>query len=104
LEPLLARQIDTLILGCTHYPLLRQAIAQVTGGEIALVDSASCCAEYVAEGLRQMGRLCANRDRPGRLQPFVTDDSQWFDHQCGRFLGEAPDPAGQVMLPIIEMR
>jgi glutamate racemase len=104
LAPLLARDIDTLVLGCTHYPLLKEAIAEATGGRVALVDSAESCAEYVADGLRQLGMLTVDRRRPGRVQPFVTDDTSWFDQQAGKFLGEAPDPAVQVLLPIIEMR
>ena len=104
LAPLLAREIDTLVLGCTHYPLLKEAIADVAGPAVALVDSAETCAEYVADGLRQLGLLTTDRHRPGRIQPFVTDDTSWFDQQAGKFLGERPEPAGQVLLPIIEMR
>jgi glutamate racemase len=104
LTPLLDRGIDTLVLGCTHYPLLKEAIGEVTEGRVALVDSAESCAEYVAEGLRQSGRLAVDRHRPGRIQPFVTDDAEWFEQQAVKFLGEAPDPASLVTLPIIEMR
>ncbi len=104
LAPLLQRRIDTLVLGCTHYPLLRATIAAVAGPEVTLVDSAERCAEYVAEGLRQLGRLCVGRTRPGRVLPFVTDDTRWFDEQAAQFLGETPDPASRVALPIIEMR
>ena len=104
LSPLLGRGIDTLVLGCTHYPLLKPAIDVVTGGRVRLVDSAESCAEYVAAGLRQLGVLNVDRRRPGRIQPFVTDDTAWFDEQSAKFLGEAAEPAGQVTLPIIEMR
>jgi len=104
LGPLLDRGIDTLVLGCTHYPLLKTAIRAVVGPEVTLVDSAESCAEYVAERLRQSGMLCVDRHRPGRIQPHVTDDTRWFDEQAEKFLGEKPDPAGQVVLPIIELR
>lgn len=104
LAPMLARQIDTLVLGCTHYPLLKTAIAGVAGPGVSLVDSAESCAEYVADRLRQLGMLCVDRPRPGRIQPHVTDDTRWFDEQAEKFLGEKPDPAGQVTLPIIELR
>jgi glutamate racemase len=104
LSPMLARDIDTLVLGCTHYPLLKDAIREVTGSQVTLVDSAESCAEYVADGLRQFGRLSVDRQRPGRIQPFVTDDTDWFEQQALKFLGERPDAAGQVTLPIIEMR
>src|SRR5438309_10145635 len=49
LEPLLADGIDTLVLGCTHYPLLSAAIARALGGEITVVDSAQNCATAVHE-------------------------------------------------------
>jgi glutamate racemase len=104
LAPMLAREIDTLVLGCTHYPLLKDAIREVTGGRVTLVDSAESCAEYVAAGLRQLGWLSVRRQRPGRIQPFVTDDANWFEQQAVKFLGERPDAAGLVTLPIIEMR
>jgi glutamate racemase len=104
LAPLLARQIDTLVLGCTHYPLLKAALTEVTAGRVTLVDSAEQCAEYVAAGLRQLGRLSVGRQRSGRILPFVTDEPAWFETQCGPFLGEPAEPASQVTLPIIEMR
>ncbi|MBI5386849.1 MAG: glutamate racemase [Verrucomicrobia bacterium] len=104
LAPLLAHGIDTLVLGCTHYPLLREAIATVAGAGVALVDSAESCAEYVAEGLRQMGLLTVDRKRAGRIQPFVTDDPRWFDELAGVFLGEPADPSSQATLPIIELK
>jgi glutamate racemase len=104
LDPILARGIDTLVLGCTHYPLLKKALAEVTGPGVTLVDSAESCAEYVAERLRQLGLLSVDRHRPGCIQPHVTDDTRWFDEQAVSFLGERPDPAGQVTLPMIEIR
>src|SRR5216110_4107021 len=51
LEPLLADGIDTLVLGCTHYPLLGAAIARALGRQITLVDSAENCATAVQETL-----------------------------------------------------
>lgn len=104
LGPLLARGIDTLLLGCTHYPLLKEALAGVTNGRVSLVDSAAACAEYVAERLQHLGLLAADRARPGCIQPFVTDDPRWFDEQATRFLGAPPDPASHALLPIIELK
>ena len=45
--PMLESGVDTLVLGCTHYPLLKESIARVTGPEVALVDSAETCAAFV---------------------------------------------------------
>jgi glutamate racemase len=40
LEPLMEEEIDTLVLGCTHYPMLKEVISMVLGGEVTLIDSA----------------------------------------------------------------
>jgi len=48
LEPLLRAEIDTLVLGCTHYPLLKQLIGRICGEQVTLVDSAENCALAVS--------------------------------------------------------
>jgi glutamate racemase len=55
LRPLLAAGIDTLVLGCTHYPLLKPALQRVAGPDVALIDSAEQVAEMVASGLAEQG-------------------------------------------------
>ena len=81
-------QIDTLVLGCTHYPLLRDVLARVaneiTGREIAVVDSASAMAEAAREAL---GSGPNKRRDAGRLDCFATDTSR-LDELAPRFLGE----------------
>ncbi|GAC1430332.1 MAG: glutamate racemase [Chloroflexota bacterium] len=57
LEPLWAARVDTLILGCTHYPLLRPVIERVSAGRLALVDSAHTTAARVRELLAERGSL-----------------------------------------------
>ena len=57
LEPLLEAQVDTLVLGCTHYPLLRDVLQQVMGAGVLLVDSAEVVAETVARGLEEADLL-----------------------------------------------
>lgn len=91
LAPLFAQdaQIDTLVLGCTHYPLLRDVLARVAnelaGREIAVVDSASAMAEAAREAL---GSGENHRAQPGRLEVYATDTSR-LDELAPRFLGEA---------------
>ena len=77
LEPLLAEGVDTLVLGCTHYPLLRPALGRFLGGEIALVDSAENCATAVMQ-LLAAERLAAPVDLPGRLKVALTDPPDAF--------------------------
>ncbi len=98
LAPLLHRGIDTLVLGCTHYPLLKKAIRQVIGDEIALVDSAESCALYVSERLELLKLLREDRHR-GTIQPFVTDETERFVEFAKKFLGFKIQPAVKVQLP-----
>ncbi|HEU0031022.1 MAG TPA: glutamate racemase [Kofleriaceae bacterium] len=81
-------QIDTLVLGCTHYPLLRKVIEHVAtelaGHRIAVVDSATAMAEAAREALGGSGN---RRGRAGRLDCFATDTSR-MDELAPRFLGE----------------
>jgi glutamate racemase len=99
LQPLVRDRIDTLVLGCTHYPLLRQAIQRVVGAKIALVDSAESCASYVRERLLHLNLLSNKRRRRGTIQPFVTDEVERFEDSVRRFLGERTEQAWRVDLP-----
>lgn len=99
LGPLRRRQIDTLILGCTHYPLLKPAIRAVLGRGVALVDSADSCARFVRERLEHLQLLLrSRRRRSGVIQPFVTDEPDRFAEIAGRFLGCPTEPAWKVDL------
>ena len=77
LGPLLEEGIDTLVLGCTHYPLLRKAIARLLGEGITLVDSAENCASAVRELLAREN-LCAPEKSGGKLQVALTDPPDNF--------------------------
>jgi len=77
LEPLLADGIDTLVLGCTHYPLLSAAIVRALGREIMLVDSAANCAIAVQETLDQRSLRSPATVR-GKLHVALTDPADNF--------------------------
>ncbi len=98
LRPLLARGIDTLVLGCTHYPLLKKAIRAVVGEGVSLVDSAEACALYVRERLELLNLLREDRHR-GVIRPYVTDEPERFQAMADRFLGVPVKPAVKVQLP-----
>jgi len=98
LRPLLRERIDTLVLGCTHYPLLKDAIRKVTNGKITLIDSAESCARDVKERLAALKLLSANRKHRGTIQPFVTDEVERFDELAARFLGQKTEPAWKIEL------
>ena len=77
LEPMIADGIDTLVLGCTHYPLLRPAIGRLLGDAVTLVDSAENCATAV-RGLLSKRNLQAAGDRSGVLDVALTDAPDSF--------------------------
>ena len=84
LEPFRRADVDTLVLGCTHYPLLRDVIAQVMGAEVDLVDSAEAVAEEAARALAQETGAGAAR---GGHHFYVTDAPETFQVVAERFLG-----------------
>ncbi len=89
LAPLAAAAVDTLVLGCTHYPLLEAAIAAVLPG-VALFDSARSIA---AEGRE---RLAPASGRAAQHRFYVTDTPERFLAVAGRFLGRAVADAEHV--------
>ena len=88
LKPVLAEQVDTLVLGCTHYPLLKALLHDVAGPHVRLVDSALTTAELAAECLRQKGLARQPGTRP--VYRFcVTDIPLRFQTIGERFLGRS---------------
>lgn len=86
--------IDTLILGCTHYPLLKAAIREFLGKKVALVDSAEETAREVGETLQKAG-LRRKRGR-GSASFFVTDVPDRFIKVGRSFLGERVESAVRI--------
>jgi glutamate racemase len=87
LDQLRESGIDTLILGCTHYPLLKGTIAKVMGPEVTLVDTAEETVRQVREQLLQLDLLLPEGD-VGRRRFFVSDIPAQFSQVGGRFLGQ----------------
>ena len=77
LDPMLSQGIDTLVLGCTHYPLLKKRIATIVGPDIMLVDSAENCALDIKSLLAEKKLKTTNKDK-GNLQIILTDRSEGF--------------------------
>lgn len=88
LSGLLARDIDTLVLGCTHYPLLRDVIAAIVGPGIRLVDSADETARAVANALRD-AKLLNPKAEPGAHGFLVSDAPETFAQNGARFFGQS---------------
>jgi glutamate racemase len=103
LQSMVLRKVDVLVLGCTHYPLVKKAIAKVIGPKVRLIDSAEQCAQECAQDVaRRLGRKGLLRgpmglpddtvategisSAAGRLRTFVTDDPDRFAALAARFL------------------
>ena len=95
LEPLKHHRIDTLILGCTHYPLLAQTIRRSLGSGVTLVDSAKQTAHEVRGVLMGHDALRERAAAP-RYRFFVTDEPSHFHLLSRRFLGRAVTSVDRV--------
>ncbi|MDP3790763.1 MAG: glutamate racemase [Candidatus Omnitrophota bacterium] len=85
LKPLKKKNIDTLILGCTHYPLLKNVVKEVMGSSVHLVDSAQEVAKEARDLLDASGLLNASSGKK-KHKFFVSDQPENFVRLGGRFL------------------
>jgi glutamate racemase len=91
-SPLLAEGIDTLILGCTHYPMLKYTIQKVVG-DVQLVDSAEPIKDYFLDNFAYDAGL------PGKTEVFVTDSPENFTRLGKRFNLAEVDHIKHIDLP-----
>ena len=112
LAPLLETGIDTLVLGCTHYPMLKPVLQRVVGTEIGLVDSAEAVAHEVALGLAALRlenkHLAAERSASRPRHHFcVTDSGEHFVRIARDLLAHAPATEAtttpEVSLELVEV-
>ena len=89
---------DTLLLGCTHYPLFKAEISSYLDGRTAIVDSASACAEHVLEYL-ESHHLRATKEKEGKNSFYVTDLHSTLPQLAARFLGRIPERIEKIALP-----
>lgn len=88
LDPLIEQDVDTLILGCTHYPLLTGMISRVMGPHVRLVASSEATANMVYSKLVDLNLLHSHRDQtPAQYQFLSTADSPEFASLARRFMG-----------------
>lgn len=97
LEPIRKANVDTLILGCTHYPLLTDVIQEVVSDKIKLVDSAQAMASETKQLLMSYGLLNEQKDR-GTLKLYVSDLPVRFEIVASRFLGEKISNVEKIQL------
>jgi glutamate racemase len=87
LNPLKKEAVDTVILGCTHYPVLKPVIKKVLGKNVRLIDSAKQVSIEVKKILGEENLLNTGRSR-GKRKFYVSDNPEWFSSLARRFLGE----------------
>jgi glutamate racemase len=94
LGSLKASGIDTLLLGCTHYPLLRDLFRRVLGAGVKIIDSATATAESVAEQLRELGLV--RKNSRGEQSFFVTETPDRFIRVGRLFIGPQVESAVRI--------
>ena len=94
LEPLKTTGIDTLILGCTHYPLLTEIVADVMGPDVTLVSAGEESA-FELKRLLKMGGLRTDETRQGEAEFFVSDQPEDFERIASVFLQEDIRPVAR---------
>ena len=89
LQPLLKEGVDTLIMGCTHYPALKESFRKVAGTSIALVDSAETIASMIRQDLEK-SHIPINKSGKGHVEVLVTDRSPAFQEVAERLMQPFP--------------
>ena len=87
LQPLMEQQVDTIILGCTHYPLLEKTIQEIVGPQVTLIDSGKETARIVQKRLTELGLVNRGTKKAEDLF-FVSDSPRQFSEIGSRFLGK----------------
>ena len=102
LSPLIDNNIDTSILGCTHYPILKPLIQEVVGDEVVLIDSAEASAAELERILNEKGLSAVNEDSSVEHEYYVSDFPFKFKETAERFLGKKLPEVGLIPLDHLE--
>jgi len=97
LDPLVEKGIDTLMLACTHYPLLIPVLRHLLPPDVRLVDSATTCAQHLQKELTRLNMLSSS-DHDGKLEVHLTDLSDEFEVLARRFLKKTPGRIHRAVL------
>jgi glutamate racemase len=98
LRPLKTNKIDTLLLGCTHYPFLRGDIMRIMGKNCQVLDAPGIVAEKLVDYLRHHPEIDQRLPKGRRRMYFTTDDAERFMYLGGRFLGQRIQGVERVVL------
>ena len=100
LKELRENQIDTLVLGCTHYPILSEVIQEVIGLKVALIDSGVASSELIKAELEKFN-LLSDSEKTGSQEYYVSDIPAKFKEVAELFLGRAIDHVHKVDLEVL---
>ena len=94
LRPMLENGIDTIVLGCTHYPFVIPLIQEIAGPDVRVIDPAPAVARQAARllspnGISRMDSRQSNNIQPGKLQLYTSGDAGRLKGMLPRFLGES---------------
>jgi glutamate racemase len=98
LRPLKTNKIDTLLLGCTHYPFLRGDIMRIMGKNCQVLDAPGIVAEKLVAYLGHHPEIDQRLPKGGKRMYFTTDDAERFMSLGGRFLGQHIQGVERVVL------
>lgn len=98
LSPLVRANVDVLVLGCTHYPMLKGKIQQFMGPRVKIIDSALPTVNFLKDVLHCQGALAPSKGKKGDLQIFVSDFPRNFIRIGERFLGQKMNSVKVVRL------
>lgn len=103
LEPIKRENVDTLILGCTHYPLLRDAIAEYMGEGVKLISSGAEAAKYTMNMLA-MNNMLSSRIENGHVTYFTSDSKELFESNAHAFIGSLNGSVEQISIDDVIMQ
>ena len=90
LEPIKAEGVDTLIMGCTHYPVIKDIIADIMGSDVKLISSGAEAAKFAYNCLIE-NELLSDRTEKGKNTFYVSDSTELFKENAKSFLGHTVD-------------
>lgn len=103
LEPIKRENVDTLILGCTHYPLLRDAIAEYMGESVKLISSGAEAAKYTMNMLA-MNNMLSSSSENGHVTYFTSDSKMLFESNAHAFIGSLNGSVEQISIDDVIMQ
>ena len=86
LAPIKNENVDTLILGCTHYPILHEAIAEYMGDNVTLISAGAEAAKYALNMLTMKNMLSVS-DKSGHVSYYTSDSAELFESNAHAFIG-----------------